>query len=85
MPNKNYIKGRRKEYAIVNKLKAESFIAQRSAGSHSPFDVVAIHPKRKVIMLIQSKPDTMSENQIKKLEEENKALNGLYFVRFLVQ
>ena len=58
MPNKNYIKGRRKEYAIMKSLKDEGYIiAHRTAGSHSPIDVFAIHKEKKIIKLIQSKPD----------------------------
>ena len=63
MPNKNYLKGRRKEYKIVNKFKEKGLIAQRTAGSHSPFDVIAINPKERRIFLVQAKPETMSENQ----------------------
>ena len=58
MPNKHYVKGRRKEYAIVNSLKDEGYIiAQRTAGSHSPIDVFAINKEKKLIKFIQAKPD----------------------------
>ena len=44
MPNKNYIKGRRKEYKICKKLIEKGFdIAQRTAGSHSPIDIIVIN------------------------------------------
>lgn len=57
MPNKNYIKGRKKEYSIVHKLKKKGFdIVQRTAGSRSPVDIIAIHRKKKIILLVQSKP-----------------------------
>lgn len=84
MPNANYVKGRRKEYKSVYQFKREGCIAFRSAGSHSPIDVVAINPKTKEINLIQCKPATMSENQKLKLCEENKELNGVFKVRFSV-
>lgn len=84
MPNKNYLKGRRKEYKWVNDLKDEGFIAQRSAGSHSPVDVFAIHPDKKIIRLIQCKPDTMPEKEQNKIKEQNKKLNGLFEVTFEV-
>jgi|TARA_R100000501_G_C2621130_1_gene114372 Holliday junction resolvase len=62
--NKNYVKGRRKEYYIAEKLKKEGFdIVQRTAGSHSPFDIIAIDTNRKRISLVQCKPNTMSENE----------------------
>ena len=48
---KIYKKGRRKEYKIV----------QRTAGSHSPVDIIAINKLTKTIKLIQSKR-TMNQN-----------------------
>jgi Holliday junction resolvase len=82
MPNKNYLKGRRKEYKIVNQFKEKGLIAQRTAGSHSPFDVIAINPKERRIFLVQAKPETMSENQKNKIKKENELLNGLFIVQF---
>ncbi len=54
MPNHNYIKGRKKEYRKVSELKTLGCpIAFRSAGSHSPIDVVGINPEERTIMLVQ--------------------------------
>jgi len=79
MPNRNYEKGRRKEYKIRNELIEEGYdIAQRSAGSHSPIDVFAICKKTKTILLIQSKPDDYD----KKEYEEYNWLNGKFKVKF---
>ena len=84
--NKNYVKGRRKEYKITKKYKDMGYeIAQRSAGSHSPVDVFAIDRDTRTIKLIQAKPDSMSDNAKKKIIEENKWLNGLFRVVFEVQ
>ncbi|KKM26101.1 hypothetical protein LCGC14_1588170 [marine sediment metagenome] len=56
MPNQRYNKGREKEYNICRRLKKDGFaVAQRTAGSHSPFDVIAINKETKTILLIQSK------------------------------
>ena len=86
MPNKNYRKGYQKEHRTKHKLLAEGFdIAQRTAGSHSPFDVIAIDKICKVIKLVQCKPKSMSENAKRKIEEENKKLNGLFRVEFIVE
>jgi Holliday junction resolvase len=83
--NKNYVKGRRKEYLIVKRLKEQGFeIAQRTAGSHSPFDVIGIDINKKIIKLIQSKPDSMNAHQQQKIRNENKNLNGLFYVKFSV-
>ena len=40
MPNQNYIRGRALEYKILNDLKAQGYEGLRSAGSHSPVDVI---------------------------------------------
>ena len=84
MPNKNYVKGRNKEYKICRQYRNKGFLAFRSAGSHSPIDVVCIHPETGQIALIQCKPNTMSENAKRKIIKENIKLNGLFYVRFLV-
>ena len=84
--NKNYQKGRRKEYKIVKELREKGFyIAQRTAGSHSEVDVLGVDTENMEILLIQAKPNSMSENQKKKIIEKNKKLNGLFKVSFLVQ
>jgi len=70
MPNKNYIKGRKKEYKIMKMFKEAGYdIAQRTAGSHSPIDIFAVDRKNKTIIFIQSKPDVyplIKSNRIKK-------------------
>lgn len=86
MVNKNYIKGRRKEYKVCHKLK-KSFgydIAQRTAGSHSPFDIIAIKIKNKKIKLVQCKPDDLNNHQTQKIRDKNKELNGTFEVTFSV-
>jgi len=85
MPNKNYIKGRNKEYAIVKKKREEGCeIAQRTAGSHSPFDVIAINREKKTIYLIQSKPNNFSKLNTKRLHELNDWLTDEFKVIFEV-
>lgn len=85
----SYKKGRRKEYKIVKELEKEGFdIVQRTAGSHSEIDVFAIDKEKKLIKLIQSKRtlaktmDYIDPNLKKKLEKENKELNGEFKVEF---
>ena len=85
MPNKNYIKGRRKEYKIVHDYRNREYVAFRSAGSHSPFDVVAINENKRDIRLIQAKPDTMSPKAKERLENELSRFNGVYTVRVVVE
>lgn len=87
-----YKQGARKEYKIIYDLRKEGFdIAQRTAGSHSPVDIIAIKIKEKIIKLIQSKrtlKENMSfiDNKLKTtIEEHNKELNGVYKVIFEVR
>ncbi len=85
MSNKNYVKGRNKEYAIVKKLKEEGFeIAQRSAGSHSPIDVFAINKLTRVIKFVQAKPDNFSEKEKQKINNKLSWLNNIFRVEFEV-
>jgi len=85
MGNKNYEKGRRKEYKIVKEYRDKGFrICQRTAGSHSPIDVIAISEDLKEIHLIQAKPDNYAESKVKKLIEQNINLNGEFRVVFKV-
>ena len=42
MPNLRYIAGRAKEYREAKKLREQGFLVIRSAGSHSPIDLIAI-------------------------------------------
>ena len=86
MPNKNYRRGRRKEYSIIEKLRKQGFdICQRSSGSHSPIDVFAINKGTREILLIQSKPDDFSELDTSRLLNENNWLSGSFFVKFIVE
>lgn len=58
MPNKNYIKGRAKEYQVMKELRAKNYdIVFRSAGSHSPIDIIAIQTGVRLIKFIQVKTD----------------------------
>jgi len=83
MPNPNYLKGRRKEYKVVNKYKEQGFeISQRTAGSHSPFDVIAVNKELRIIKLIQVKPDNFKKE---KLNLEFNWLNNMFRVEFSVE
>jgi Archaeal holliday junction resolvase (hjc) len=46
-----YESGRRKEWDAVKRLRARGFEAQRSAGSHGLWDVVAVKPHQGVKLL----------------------------------
>ena len=82
MPNPNYVKGRRKEYTICKRLQKDGFdIVQRTAGSHSPIDVIAINKNKRIILLIQSKPKGYKSKKY----DEFKWLNGFFKVTFKIE
>ena len=85
MPNSNYIKGVKKERKIVNDARAEGLLSFRSAGSHSPVDVVIIDAQKKEIELIQCKPESLGEKQKSLLYEALKYVEGVYVVSFKVK
>ena len=83
MANKNYCRGRRKEYGACEKLKKEGFeIVQRTAGSHSPIDILAIDTKNKIIKLVQVKAGPLSPGKQKEILKENRTLSGEFEVSF---
>lgn len=73
-----------KERKVVNQARDKGHIAFRSAGSHSPVDVVILEADTRRIKLIQCKPNSMSDNQKKKLRNEMSAYNGQFEVEFEV-
>lgn len=79
----NYRKGYELENKVVNALRENSYLAIRTSGSHSPFDVISISPEGD-IHFIQLK--RVSRNNFNKRELESfRNLNlGLGFKHFWV-
>ena len=84
MPNPNYLKGVRKERKLVRWAKDRGMIALRSAGSHSPIDVVIIDKYMNLIRLVQCKPHNYPRSYKKKLYEKYGYLTGKWDVEFIV-
>ena len=82
MSNPNYIKGVAKERQLVNYAKSQGCIAFRSAGSHSPIDVVIIDQKKAIIRFIQCKTGKYSEKEKKRADEGFNPLRQPYQVFF---
>ena len=80
----NYRRGRRKEYKILKGERDKGFVALRSAGSHSPIDIISIDVDERVIRAIQCKPDDISSKAKQALLEANSRLNGSFFMKFEV-
>jgi len=83
MPNANYVKGRKKEYRIKQKLEKEGYIVLRTAGSHGFADLIAIrkpiNKEIREIRFIQCKPDNFATSEIKKILREFEWLDGYIF------
>ena len=80
-----YKKGVRKEQELCRKLRSEGWdIAQRTAGSKSPFDIIAIQRSTGEIILIQCKSDKMPDSQKERIEKEHSWLTCDWSVRFEV-
>lgn len=83
MPNNNYKKGANFERSIVNKAREDGLIAFRSAGSHSPIDVVIIDIEAGIIDLLQCKAGNSYTEAFKaRLKAKHSNLNKLFTVRF---
>ena len=82
----NYRNGRQKEYRIMKKERAKGIkYVIRSAGSHSPIDIISIDVNERVIRFIQCKPKSMGEAARQRLLDENNLLNGGFQARFEVR
>ena len=84
MSNPKYIKGRAREYAIMHNYKRRGWIVLRSAGSHSPFDVVAVNKEKKQITFIQSKAGAFSKANRKALVDGYSWLNDEFLCKFIL-
>lgn len=81
MGNRNYKYGADYERKIVKAAKNRGLIAFRSAGSHSPIDVVIIDQKEMKVWLIQCKHGHSYTEASKKNElDKILYLNGFYKV-----
>ena len=74
MSNKNYIRGRAKEYRIKKKFEKMGYVCIRSAGSHSFADIIAVHPIKMSIVFIQCKPKKYSHKKADELRLKYKWL-----------
>lgn len=75
MSNKNYQRGRAKEYKIGSILRKAGFTVLRTAGSHGFADLIAIRSDG-LIRFIQVKPKDFSEKKKEKLLKEHSVFNN---------
>ena len=72
MPNRRYAKGARMERAVKHALEARGYAVVRSAGSKSPYDLIAIDSQD--VLLVQCKSNRLSQNMRERLR--NAMLGG---------
>jgi len=48
-----YQRGRRLEYRVIERLRRDGFFCLRSAGSHSPVDIVAVRDGQVIFIQVQ--------------------------------
>ena len=73
--NKNYKNGAARERRIMKKLEKEGWFCIRSAGSHSPIDIIAMMPIAEYIKQLDKKAEKEKwdkEDWQKEQEEANK-------------
>ncbi len=69
LPNKRYRKGYRFENALLNRLKKEGYDAVvRTAGSHSPYDIIAIKDAK--LFLIQCKANDITPYELLRVRKK---------------
>lgn len=51
MPNRRYQAGTRWEREIIKFYEKDGAVCTRAAGSHSPFDVIAVYPANRVALI----------------------------------
>ncbi len=83
--NKNYVKGRAKEYRIKKKYEKEGYVCLRTAGSHGFADIVCFHPLTRKILCIQAKPDDYPAKAEQRLMDGHNWLNDEFICKFKVE
>ena len=78
MAGKAYRKGAKYEYYVKKTLEEKGYLVVRSAGSHGPFDLVAIDIKKREILLVQVKK---RKNVPSPVREALARLAGTYAVK----
>lgn len=84
MSNRNYEKGRRKEYKLKKHFEKFGWIILRTAGSHGFADLIMINRDSKQVRFVQVKPKNFSQKERVRLEQKYKWLNDRFQCCFSV-
>jgi len=72
MANKRYVKGRRWEWKVREKLEREGFVVYRSAGSKGAADLIAIKNSQVYLIQVKVNKKPMKEELVRLYEEAEK-------------
>ncbi|MCC6051572.1 MAG: hypothetical protein LM580_12740 [Thermofilum sp.] len=81
MPRSPYKRGARYEYYVKQLLEEKGYLVVRTAGSHGPFDLIAVDKEKREILLVQV---TKRKHLPAELKRELASLAGTYAVKPVV-
>jgi Holliday junction resolvase len=76
LPNRNYNVGRAKEYKAMELLRTDGWVVARSAGSHSPVDVIAAKLGATLLVQVKNGKARVKADEAKELVKWAEAFNA---------
>lgn len=76
MPNRNYVKGRSREYSALYALRKDGWMASRSAASHGAVDVFAAKDGRVLLVQVKSGRARATKEELEELSRWGQSANG---------
>ena len=76
MPNRNYVKGRSREYLALYALRRAGWMASRSAASHGAVDVFAAKGGKVLLVQVKSGRARATKEELEELVEWGENSNG---------
>ena len=76
MPNRNYVRGRSREYSALYALRNEGWMASRSAASHGAVDVFAAKGGKVLLVQVKSGRARATKEELEELVRWGESANG---------
>ena len=76
LPNRNYARGRSREYSTMLALKKDGWMVSRSAASHGAVDVFAAKEGRVLLVQVKSGKATATKDELEELVKWGKSSDG---------
>ena len=76
VPNKNYVRGRAREYRALYALRKDGWMASRSAASHGAVDVFAAKDGKILLVQVKSGRARATKEELEELVKWGKSANG---------